>query len=59
MTNITINKKWFEEVVLGHGLVFGEVFEYEEEGWSDTIVEVDIADEEKFNEISRECGWMY
>ena len=51
-----ISERWYNDIkdVIPHG----EPFPYEMEGWYIKFVEVDIYDEEKFIELSKQLGYM-
>lgn len=53
MTTIAIRREWFEEV---KNLVnYNDPYFYEDRGTQ--MVELDV-NEEQFNEVSKELGWM-
>lgn len=55
MTSVAIRKEWYDEI---KGLVATEnAYFYDDRVWGE-MVEVDV-DEEQFNKVSRELGWMY
>jgi hypothetical protein len=54
MTCVAITKRWYDEI---KGLVKMEnEYFYVDEMWGEEV-EVDV-DEEEFNRVSRELGWM-
>lgn len=54
MTNITTNANWYEEIK--EKVATYNAYYYEEN--NRMYVEFDVADEEEFNKVSEELGWM-
>lgn len=55
MTGMAIKREWYEEI---KGLVATENAYFYNDTVFGEMVEVDV-DEEQFNKVSRELGWMY
>lgn len=55
MTGMAIKREWYEEI---KGLVATENAYFYNDSVFGEMVEVDV-DEEQFNKVSRELGWMY
>lgn len=56
MANYTININWYNEIKnLG---ITENPYIYKDEFFGFEMVEVDILDEAKFIEVSKELGWM-
>ena len=55
MTGMAIKREWYEEI---KGLVTTENAYFYNDSVFGEMVEVDV-DEEQFNKVSSELGWMY
>ena len=53
MISVAISKAWYEDIM--DDVMMEDPYFYNENGWEK--VEVDV-DEEEFNRISKERGWM-